>query len=83
MPLSERLMHASSVRMWLTTDRWAQAEDVAIADTCITTDDVTRRLSFQLLLFRRRPAGQVSLVAGPRPMVLLSGVFSSLPASLV
>lgn len=83
MPLSERLMYASSVRMWLTTDRWAQAEDVAIADTCITTDDVTRRLSFQLLLFRRRPAGQVSLVAGPRPMVLLSGVFSSLPASLV
>lgn len=83
MPLSERLMHASSVRMWLTTDRWAQAEDVAIADTCITTDDVTRRLSFQLLLFRRRPAGQVSLVAGPRPMVLLSGIFSSLPASLV
>lgn len=83
MPLSERLMYASSVRMWLTTDRWAQAEDVAIADTCITTDDVTRRLSFQLLLFRRRPAGQVLLVAGPRPMVLLSGVFSSLPASLV
>lgn len=81
MPLSERLMHASSVRMWLTTDRWAQAEDVAIADTCITTGDVTRRLSFQL--FRRRPAGQVSLVAGPRPMVLLSGIFSSLPASLV
>lgn len=72
--ISERLVHvtAYSICTQLSTNRWAQAENIAFVGTYITTDKVYSSIFFfffELLLFWERLTGQVSLVAGPMPIV--------------